>query len=263
MCPKFLSFELLAIVSVVLTPFCLKAQTDSNWNGSVGNWSNASNWSTSDFPNNGNGGQDFNAFIDGGSVTLDSDIAVEGFYLSGGDLITTGRTLTVEADSVWSGGNILFEGTTIFNGELVISGAGTKFLSGNPVFINGGSLLWTDGILDTGFAGVATINNLKGAIFDTDFDGSILSVSGDLPFNNSGTFIKSGGTGTTSFIGNARFNNSGIVNIESGTLELQASGTSSGEFNVDDGATIEFSGGTHDLNSGASISGDGQMIVLK
>ena len=56
-------------------------------------------------------------------------------------------------------------------------------------------------------------------------------------FNNSGTSTKSGTSGTTSFIGNL-LNNSGTVDVDSGTLSLNAAAAihiETGTFNVASG----------------------------
>src|SRR5439155_26527125 len=44
------------------------------------------------------------------------------------------------------------------------------------------------------------------------------------------------------------------VQVQSGTLRLQGGGTSSGNFSIDAGTALEFFGGTHNLNAGASRS---------
>ena len=51
---------------------------------------------------------------------------------------------------------------------------------------------------------------------------------GSTLFDNFGTFLKSGNTGTTMLDGGVVFNNTGTVNVESGTLDIEGGGTSSG-----------------------------------
>src|SRR5438477_9508053 len=58
-----------------------------------------------------------------------------------------------------------------------------------------------------------TINNLAGGVFDVQGDGAM---SGSLTFNNAGTFRKSAGNAETGFY-NAVFNNTGTVEVQSGT----------------------------------------------
>ena len=63
-------------------------------------------------------------------------------------------------------------------------------------------------------------------------------------FNNSGSFTKTGGTGSTVFSDTA-FNNSGSVSVQKGTLELEAGGTGNGSFDVALNAILYLSGGTY------------------
>ena len=84
--------------------------------------------------------------------------------------------------------------------------------------------------------------------------------------NNSGTFTKLGTAGTTSFIGNL-LNNSGTVDVDSGTLSLNAASQTqieTGTFNVASGATLDFvsnidtvSEGDVKLNAGTQLLGSG------
>ena len=97
------------------------------------------------------------------------------------------------------------------------------------------------------------LNNLLGATFDTNFDGEILDgfIGAPSQINNAGTFTKSGGAGTTRF--HIAFNNTGAVNVQSGTLSLSGGGTSSGSFDVSDGSTLQISSGVSFV-AGASVT---------
>jgi Ca2+-binding RTX toxin-like protein len=89
--------------------------------------------------------------------------------------------------------------------------------------------------------------------------GEILNDDGVGTFNNSGTFKK-----TTTGTGNIRiaFNNTGTVNVESGTLNLTGGGVSNGgNFNLTSGKTLRFGGGIYTLNNGAKINGSGNLSV--
>ena len=71
-------------------------------------------------------------------------------------------------------------------------------------------------------------------------------------FNNSGTFTKRGTEGTTSFNGNL-LNNSGTVDVESGTLSLNAGFATqieTGIFNVASGATLDFASNIDTVSEG-------------
>ena len=70
--------------------------------------------------------------------------------------------------------------------------------------------------------------------------------------NNQGTFTKSGSAATSTI--STTFNNSGIVNVQSGTLDLSGGGTDQSA--VYEGAgTVQFGGGTRTLDAASSIMG--------
>jgi hypothetical protein len=64
----------------------------------------------------------------------------------------------------------------------------------------------------------AVCNNLPGAIFDVRNDVPISTFGSTTSFHNAGTFRKSAGTGTTTI--QARFSNTGTVEVQTGTLNL-------------------------------------------
>ncbi|MFD0930966.1 hypothetical protein ACFQ1T_14375, partial [Methylophilus glucosoxydans] len=75
-------------------------------------------------------------------------------------------------------------------------------------------------------------------------------------FNNAGTFVQDASGKQTSI--NTAFNNSGTVNVKSGTLSLSGGGTSTGSFDIQSGQTLEFAGGTHEL-TGSTITNAGTL----
>jgi len=63
------------------------AAVSAAWDGSTGNWSDATHWSTNPvFPNN-SGGTTYQASMSAGSLTLDHPITVDSFSISGGTFI--------------------------------------------------------------------------------------------------------------------------------------------------------------------------------
>src|SRR5947199_1229104 len=71
----------------------------------------------------------------------------------------------------------------------------------------------------------------------TRFPYTTLFRSGSATINNTGSFQKSGGTGSTA-IGPA-FNNNGTLNVQSGTVSFYSGGDSHGTFNAAAGATLD------------------------
>src|SRR5262249_36527205 len=76
---------------------------------------------------------------------------------------------------------------------------------------------------------------------------------------NAGTFKKTVTTGTTTFY-SAAFESTGAVQVQKGTLRLQAGGSGTGkasQFAVSSGATLDFAGGNYTLDADSSLGGDG------
>ena len=78
---------------------------DCTYLGGTGNWSDPGFWSgcNSVFPNNN--GDTFNATVSTGTVTLDQNITIQAFTLSGGWLTSTGGyDLTLNDTFTFTGG---------------------------------------------------------------------------------------------------------------------------------------------------------------
>src|SRR5262249_42454862 len=131
-----------------------------------------------------------------------------------GSTLTTTANVSVTGLVNWSVGNLNGSGTLTAQGGLSISG--NNATSGLNI-INTGIATWASGTVR--FYGTASLTNASTGTFNDQIDGSF--GSGDnccQVFNNQGTFIKSGGTGTTNL--ELQLNNSGTVLIEEGTLNL-------------------------------------------
>ena len=215
------------------------------------------------------------AFNPGATVTGAGSVTVSGGTWTGGGAVT------VEALS-WTGGTMTGTGTTVVpaDGTLAISGSSAKSLG--RTITSGGMVTFTPStnLVSAASGSGAVINNLPGGMFDVQADYGLAGTEA-ATFNNAGTFRKSAGTGTTT-IGIAwtfnntgtfevqrgtvsaagPFNNSGLVNVGlGGTLTLSDGGTSSGPFSLGSGAVLQFSGGEHVLNTGATITGAGRVTV--
>ena len=103
---------------------------------------------------------------------------------------------------------------------------------------SGNIFMWYDVVL-----------NNPGA-FVVQHDGTIARQAGQPRFNNTGTFLKSAGVGTTTV--SVAFDNSGTVEVRAGTLAFSGGGTHTGDFS---GArTLALAGGTHTLESASSVT---------
>ena len=58
---------LVVFIAALLGPPIALGQTNSTWNGGTGNWSNATDWTPNQVPNNG-GGNMYNVMIDSGNT---------------------------------------------------------------------------------------------------------------------------------------------------------------------------------------------------
>jgi hypothetical protein len=240
--------------------------------GDGASWHDAFNWNPNTVP-----GATQKAIIDApGNITVthsQGESAVlslhseEKLVLSGGILSITQASVISNAFTL--GG--LYGGVLAGSGELVVGGLFTLATNGTlrgpgrlvaegGMTLNGGSLTegytlvnaghatWSSGHLYG--AGGAVFENLIDATFEIEQDFFFYVGTGGATINNAGTFVKSGGSGTSYL--QPTFNNSGTVRAQTGTLLLGA-GSSSGVFTGGAGATILFGAGTHILTSASIV----------
>jgi hypothetical protein len=204
--------------------------------------------------------------IGGVTVTVDYGVSVAppNLNLASGTLNVLG-TVSVAANGTWTGGTITGTGSVNFlaNSTLNITGSAEKDLVGSTIN-NAGFAVWTGTGAIVGNNG-SVINN--SGTFTASSDNTFSFSGGtEVSFNNSGTFTKASptGSGTTTFYVNA-LNNSGTVNVNSGTLSLEPGSTTqfeSGTFNVASGARLDFAesqlaNATTQLNAGTKFQGTG------
>lgn len=271
---RFRTAKLLPFVAgsaLAVCPVASHAQSVfSAWDQSDGNWTDASRWSTPEFPNNGNGGFDYNASIYGGTVTLDDFITIDSLEIGGGELVVDPPFELFLQDLDLVGGSISGSGT-INPDNLNLLNSAT--LSGVTVDLQGGSELFVGNINNT-----VTLNNGATINNSTTLTPQRVSGGGDpLTIADYQMFID-GGTGTNRFVnefsgifikpvGDAnldigvRFDNDGRVEVEQGRLGLFLGGVSGGDFDVDTDGTLLLRG-THQLQN-AFVSGDGTIQVLR
>lgn len=231
------------------------AQTTSTWNNTTGDWSDATRWDTNPlFPNNGNGGNDYNAVISAGTVTLDEDIEIEALTL-GGATIDGDFDLTLNGLFSWTQGSFSGTGTTT-----IASGATLSMNSSGPkqlarTLVNDGTATWTDNT-HWQFTGGTFQNNSDFTAVVNSGQNDINGLSGTI--NNAGTFTKQGAGSVIVQSTGVAFNNSGSVDVQQGTLALR-SGTHTGDFTGATGATLQFSGNntfaaSSDISGGMNVN---------
>jgi len=265
--------------------------TATHWiNSSGGNWNTASNWSTGTVPTASN-----DVIIDANgtyTVTLDVNPAFNTLTVGGGatgtqtlDLgaghdvtftnastVTPSGALTFSSGRLFGAGGLTVNGVMNWNadseihgtvniaGTLNISGSGTRYIDGGTLN-NGATVNWSGGNnLSVINAGV--INNLAAGLFSVTNNNIIYQscCAAGQAFNNAGTFRKTVATGTTS-VNNNGFNNTGTVDIQSGTFSPLSGGTSTGIFNATSPGTILFTSSVYTLGTGATLTGNGTFQI--
>jgi len=178
-----------AMTAACLCPTLAFGQTNSTWNGGVGNWSTSTDWTPNQVPNNG-GGNTYNVTIDSVSseVTLDQNATVSSLTLgsystlfdaSGGPetLTVLGGVTVDEFGSLWvNAGSTVTAATVTNSGEVLVG------ISGNPstltvsgTFTNNGNLSVGDGS-SIGVANIGSlVNNNRSGLFV--YQGSTLNLT--------------------------------------------------------------------------------------
>ncbi|MBK9092073.1 MAG: hypothetical protein IPM84_04715 [Anaerolineae bacterium] len=102
------------------------------------------------------------------------------------------------------------------------------------------------------------INVLPGVTFDIQNDQALVYNGGQRPtFNNAGTVTESAGAGTSRI--DMIFNNTGTLNLRAGTFQINSGGSSSGPFQVQAGATLNFSVDTYTFAATATVANAGAV----
>lgn len=105
-------------------------------------------------------------------------------------------------------------------GGMTLHGPGVKSLNRRAMNhgdgVNPGTVTWSEGRFS--FSNNATFTNKPAAVFDNSFNGDLRNLTGTNYLINEGTFIKSGGTGNTTYHYRILFINSGTLNVRTGTF---------------------------------------------
>ncbi len=210
--------------------------------------------------------------LTGGSLTVSNTVQVNGtFTLAGGTLVQATilqgangasvimngsvnlNRVTLNGAMAWTGGSIGAGGALTIATNAVLNLAGTSTLGLYGSLTNAGTVNWTGtGDLDV-YSGVngwdGAIVNLAGGVFNAQNDQSINQSAYLAYFDNAGMFSKWPGTNTTR-VGVA-FNNSGTVDVKSGTVAFNGGGAGTGTFNAAAGTGISFGNGNSGTFTGA------------
>ena len=176
--------------------------------------------------------------LDLGTITVNSDVSVPNLTITGG-VLNGPNTLTVINSFNWKGGELDNAGTTAIAQGATMSLTGSKnlLMRNGHVLTNDGTAIWSaTGMLQSDI----------GAVFDNE---GVFNVESNATFAS------------------VALNNSGTVNVQSGSLAVNAESATqveSGTFQVDSGAVLHFdsiydgtSVGDVELNAGTQLLGSG------
>ncbi|MCW5613340.1 MAG: PEP-CTERM sorting domain-containing protein [Rubrivivax sp.] len=221
---------------------------DYVWLGGSGDWLDPGRWSPAGSPGAGDG-----ATLGSGTATLDVDRLIDSLTMTGGTRAGTGVLTT--GSLTFNNGVLAGAGTTTVTGVASLNGSSNQTVNtGHTLRLDGGAT-WS--------AGNATLSAQNGgsvhvAASTTFTDAGAASAAGTRflgfgngGFHNAGTFERNG-LGTTSAYA---FDNTGIVNVNAGTLNFASASSSSGVINVASGALLNFGSGNSTVSGSIANAG--------
>jgi len=203
------------------------------------------------------------------------------FTWSGGNIgdYSIGGMMVNQGNLIWTGGFLYHTGALANQGSLTIGGSGSPYVWGGSL-TNAGTvtqdasktLYMVDTTTTPGGQHFAVLNNLAGALYDIHGDGSIMGGgggSGSGPegsysrwsggtINNAGLFRKSAGSGTSSIDSPIAFNNTGTVQVDSGTLSIRNYAQAAGAVNVY-GGTLNLTGNAISQDQHCEFTSGGRL----
>ena len=223
---------------------------------------------TLSLPGGGSGGiLTLNAGAPTATMTVNANGAVN---QSGGTLQTSGGNtgqVTVNGRYDWSGGSVNYASFTVApTGTLALAGVSVKSLQSLQL-VNNGTMVNT-GAGSLQIENNSTVTNAAGAVIDLQGDGGLQqNGGGNSVLTNAGLIRKTVGTGTAN-ITTPLFNNTGVVDVQAGTLQVAAGSTrivSSGAgnaFNAQAGATLNIGWVTNPSSfTGTTFGGPGAKTI--
>lgn len=248
--------RLLATIAVVLiSPWWLRTAHASKfvWTGATStDWSERTNWNPLGVP----GASDTASIGTNAIVTVSSSFTVANLNMAAGSTLTGSGSVNI--DNSMSADDVTLDGSGTLSVGAKAQARFSRLRTGSKlkrklnnsgkVAITGGDIYINSDILNNG-----------NAVFDMQSDGAITHNGTTVPvFRNSGTFLKSAGTGITAL--KVYFQNSGRISVKSGTLDVGSGfSQSAGSTSLDGGtlasnSSIVIAGGT--LEGTGTINGN-------
>lgn len=247
-----------SVVATLLVAICAVSspalsQTDVVWNGGIGFWNNAANWTPNVIPNDA-GGSTYRVLIDDGNgtasfVTLNQSATVSGLVIDAEDTldVQNGRVFTLAGD-VANSGTLMVSST---GGNTYLRSSGTvSFTGGGTVVLSSSAVNWIDG--------TATLIN-----FDNTFSGAGNFGANALVVDNRGQIVA---TSATPFVldppaATAWLNTGTLRAATDGHLRLNggAYDNAGGLITADDAAVVELYSGAAVTGGTLSTTGTGEI----
>ncbi len=199
----------------------------------------------------------------GGKFTYSSDsVHIPFLEINSGDFYGTG-TIFVDSSFTWRGGRLFDAGNLIIDSAancLFDSETDLQFQSRK--LYNYGTLTWRGpgNILFGGSPGPEIHNR---GTFEIRNSASLLSsgVPPKIINHPSGIIRKTGDVGTTLFTTWIQFENEGLLDISSGTLNLECSGTYAGKIHSGDSTLLNFAAGNHAFADSVDLMINGDLSI--
>jgi hypothetical protein len=201
------------------------------------------------FPNNGNGGQNYNATINSGSATVNQDITIHNLTFSGGQITGTEDLFLLDSFG-WLDG--IVSGT----GDLsmrygIIFGPSTKTLNDRTLTVRD-ELAWYEGLIESTNHGTIIVEN--GAEFlSLGTHTGVRDFEGNVVVNTGGKFTNGDSQGTGI---RGELHNDGIVEVQENSYLAPSKGSGSGDFIIRNNAGLVF-----ELNDVNDYQFDGRIIL--
>ena len=199
-------------------------------------------------------------FVGGGEVDFSGAATTGALTQTGGTLAGTG-TMTVTGLTTWAGGIESGTGTTVAEGGLTLGDQ-----AGDQEFLDQRTLDNAGPATLAGYSSSYGLNLSSGATFDNQAGGSFAFVTdaviqdhGGTPdggtFINEGTLSKTGGTGNSTIGSGITLNETGVLAVSSGTLQLGGGVTVAGTVEATSGGSLVMTSPPTNISGGTLAGG--------
>ena len=198
----------------------------------------------------------------GATINFVNYVFTNGNTFTGNGIYANGATFAGAFSGIlnWDGGSLTGALTIPTNGVFnIVAGGGNGFEG--LILTNYGTVNWTNTTIYSRAPGNAQIYNygtwnaLSGSQFQGGYGG------GGTLFENAGLFVVSAGSNTASLDANVAFNNSGLVQVESGALKLAQAPAAGGSFTADPGASLNFISTAYKFETTNTFAGGGNSLT--